>query len=385
MGNVVKLKSKKTIVMAALLAVAIVAIGLFGFSCVTGLTSIGWSGGVTSNSTLYVGSAEGRLVAINMADQSRQWAEKLNPVAQTGLFGCSGIGGGCGAATPRVSIYGTPVVSGDLVYIAGYNGKIYAYNTSNLATRWVYPREGYLQPLVGGLVLAQNKLFIGGSDGWIYSFDAATGDLLNSYQTGDKIWGTPAADDNTLYIGSFDKNLYALDIDNFTLKWKFTTEGSIIAKPLLHNGTVYFGSLDRNFYAVNAADGTLKWKFPAKKWFWAGPVIIGDTIYAGCLDGFVYALKADTGLEVKEFELKSPVASSPVIVDNFIVFASYKGAIYKIDSDSQEMTLVTAIKAIINGPLTVYEGIIYINTPSILLECINLSSGAVLTPISLQS
>lgn len=380
-----KLKSKKTIILAALLAVAILAIGLFGFSCVSGLTAVGWSGGVTSNSTLYVGSAEGRLTAINLADQSRQWAETLKPIAQTGLFGCSAATAGCGGGTPRVAIYGTPVVSGDLVYIAGYNGKIYAYNTSNLATRWVYPREGYLQPLVGGLVLAQNKLFIGCSDGWIYSFDAATGDLLNSYQTGDKIWGTPAADENNIYIGSFDKNLYALDINSLTVKWQFATGGSIISQPLLHNGTVYFGSLDRNFYAVNAADGTLKWKFTAKKWFWAGPVIIGDTIYAGCLDGFVYALKADTGAEVKEFELKSPVASSPVIVDNFIVFASYNGAIYKIDSDSQEMTLVTAIKAVINGPLTVYEGIIYINTPSILLECINLSSGAVLTPISLQS
>jgi hypothetical protein len=44
-----------------------------------------------------------------------------------------------------VAIYGTPNIC-DLVYIAAYNGKIYAY-TRTLGARWVYPREGYLQPL----------------------------------------------------------------------------------------------------------------------------------------------------------------------------------------------------------------------------------------------
>lgn len=378
--------NKTKIGLIAILVAIILAIGLFGSGCVSGMAPIGWSGGTVANDILYVGSNEGRLVALNLADDSRQWAEALKPIAQTGMFGCSASSFGCGAGTSNVVIYGTPVVSGDLVYIAGYNGKIYAYNTSNLATRWVYPREGNLEPFVGGMVIAQDKLFVGSSDGKVYSFDAVTGDKIAEFKTGDKIWGTPTVDGDTLYIGSFDKKLYALSADTLKLKWEYTTEGSIISRPLVSDGIVYFGSFDRNLYAVNAADGSLKWKFMAKSWFWAQPEIVDGTIYAGCLDGFVYALKADTGVKITDFNLGSAVSSQPVIVNNYIVFASSKGIIYKIDTVSREITLVKQFeKTAIDGPLAVYQGIIYIHPQGLILQRVNIDTGAVLPDISLQS
>jgi eukaryotic-like serine/threonine-protein kinase len=384
--NVVKLKNKKTVGKVALLITAVLAVGILGISCISGMTAIGWSGGTVSNGTLYVGSIAGRLAAVNLTDNSRQWAEPLKAVVTSGLFGCApSSGGGCAGGTSVVPIYGTPVVSDNLVYIAGYNGKIFAYNTNNLATRWVFPREGNLQPLVGSLVLARNKLFIGCSDGWVYALDAATGDMLAEFKTGDKIWGTPAVDGNTLYIGSFDKNLYALNTNDLSLKWKFTTEGSIIATPLVYNGTVYIGSFDRNLYAVNASDGALKWKYTANNWFWAQPAVINDTIYAGCLDGFIYALKADTGAKIKEFDLLNPVASQPVVVNDLIIFASQNGVIYKIDSGSQEITQIAALKFNVDGPLTAYEGIIYIQTQDFNMQRVDPVNGSLLTPIPLVS
>jgi len=136
----------------------VLAVSLVGLGCVKGLMPIGWSGGAVSDGTLFVGSKEGRLVAINLDDESRLWAESLRPVSQPGFLGCSPVmGGGCGGAA-GVAIYGTPVIYGELVYIAGYNGKIYAYNTEGLALRWVYPRESNLEPFVGGLVAAEGKL-----------------------------------------------------------------------------------------------------------------------------------------------------------------------------------------------------------------------------------
>jgi outer membrane protein assembly factor BamB len=384
MENMLKLNKMK-IGLIALLTVIIIGIGLLGLSCVSGINPVGWSGGTVANNILYVGANDGRLTAINLADDSRQWAEALKVPAQSGLLGCSASSFGCGGGTPRVQIYGTPVVSGDLVYIAGYNGKIYAYNTSNLATRWVYPRDSYLKPFVGGIVIAQGKLFIGCSDGNVYSFDAVTGDKLAEFKTGDKIWGTPAADNDTLYIGSFDKNLYALNIADLSLKWKHTTEGSIISTPLINDGIVYFGSFDKNLYAVNAADGTLKWKFLGGKWFWAQPQIVDGTVYAGSLDGYVYVIKADTGLKITDFNLGSAVASAPAISGNYVVFASHNGLIFKIDTATREIKQIAALKLIIDGPITAYEGIIYIHPQDIILERINVDTGAKLPSISLQS
>lgn len=378
-----------------LLAVMLLVIGLAGSSCVEGLQSIGWSGGAVSDGTLFVGSKQGRLVAVNLADESRQWTEPLKVTGQTGGFlgSCApAYGGGCGAGASGVAIYGTPAVYGDRVYIGGYNGKVYSYNISSLQMDDVYPPEGYLEPIVGGIVADEGNIYFGGADGKVYALDAA--DLIRKweFETGDKIWATPALSDGTLYIGSFDKKLYALKAADGSKQWEFKTEGAIISTPLVHNGTVYIGSFDRHLYAVDAVTGKEKWRFPAGEdednpdnWFWAQPVVYGNTIYAGCLDGKVYALRADTGAKVAEYDLGSPVSSSPVVVDSSIIFASRNGAVYTIDTGLNRLKLLAEIEEEIYGPLAASEGVVYIHTQDLTLHRVNATTGALFRPISLGS
>ncbi len=381
------LKSKWSIARLILLAVLIIAAVTAASGCIKGITPIGWSGGVVYDNTIYVGSPEGRLVALNLADGSRQWSEKLKAAAQTGLFGCSpGMAGGCGTGSAGVAIYGTPVVSGELVYIAGYNGRIYAYSISTLAARWVYPREGYFQPFVGGLAIDQGRLYIGCSDGNVHALDAATGDPLwkSPFVSDDKIWSTPVVSGETLFVGSFDKKMYAVNTADGSKKWEFPTDGSIISAPLVYEDTLYFGALDRNFYALNAADGRLKWKITAENWFWAEPVIVNGTIYAGNLDGNIYIFKAADGARVAIIDIKAPVSSRPVVVDSSVIFTTRKGAIYTIDTVSHQAAPLADIELDVDGPLTAHEGIIYIHTQDIALQRVNAVSGAVLPPISLK-
>jgi outer membrane protein assembly factor BamB len=376
----------------------LLVIGLASFGCVTGLRPVGWSGGVVSDGTLYVGSKEGQLVAVNLADESRQWSESLKAASQAGgLFGCApAYGGGCSACSagaPGVAIYGTPAVAGELVYIGGYNGKIYAYNSSSLATRWIYPRDDFLEPIVGGLVVDQSRVYFGTSVGKVYALDAANGDKLWEFETGDKIWSTPAISGDTLFVGSFDKKLYALDTETGKEKWpSFETQGAIIATPLVYNGMVYIGSFDRHLYALDAATGQKIWQFPTDEdenkpdnWFWATPVVYDNTIYAPCLDDRVYALSADTGDKVAEFKLDSPVSSSPVVVNGTIILASRKGVIYAIDTGRNALKQLAEIEEEVYGPLCASEGVVYIHTQDLTLHRINADTGAVLRPISLES
>ncbi len=378
-----------------LLMVMLIVTGLAGFGCVTGLRPVGWSGGAVSDGTLWVGSKEGRLVAVNLADESRQWSEALKAAGQAGgLFGCApSYGGGCGAGAAGAAIYGTPAISGDMVYIGGYNGKVYAFAMAALSKRWVYPVEDNLEPIVGGPVVAQDRVFFGSSDGKVYALDAATGDKLWEFETGEKIWSTPAVSGDTLFIGSFDKKLYAIDTETGKEKWPpFETQGAIIATPLVYNGMVYIGSFDRHLYAIDAATGKQIWQFPTDEdenkpdnWFWATPVVYDNTIYAACLDDRVYALQADTGDKVAEFELDSPVSSSPVVVDNSIILASRKGVIYAIDTGRHELKQLAKIEEEIYGPLCASEGVVYIHTQDLTLHRINATTGAALRPISLGS
>src|SRR3990170_8512393 len=145
--------------------------GIALLGCVGGMQPVGWSGVNIADSTLFVGSREGRLVAIQ-PDDTRLWSEPLK-APPSGGFGCAPITGGGGfgcpsSGAPAVAIYGTPVVAGDLAYVTGYNGKVYAFNSSTLQLRWLYPREDYLKPIVGGLAVASNKVYFGDSDGKVY-------------------------------------------------------------------------------------------------------------------------------------------------------------------------------------------------------------------------
>ncbi|MFC1955603.1 PQQ-binding-like beta-propeller repeat protein [Chloroflexota bacterium] len=369
-----------------LLLVILLTVGLASSSCIQGLQPIGWSGGTVSDGVLFVGSKEGRLVTIGLVDETRHWSAPLKAEEQAGGFGCLPTGGaGCSNAPTGVAIYGTPVVAEDLVYIGGYNGKVYAFVSSSMGERWIYPRDDNLEPIVGGVAVAQDKIYFGSSDGMIYALDAATGDKQWEFETGDKVWATPAFKDDTLFIGSFDHKLYALWAASGETKWEFEAEGAIASTPLIYDNTVYFGSFDRHLYAVDAATGNLKWKFMGDNWFWAKPVIYDDIIYAACLDGKVYALKSDSGDKIAEFDLGSPVSSSPVVVDDSIIFASQKGVIYALDTGSKQLKRLNDIEENVYGPLSASEGIVYIHTQDLTLHRINVDTGAILMSISLES
>jgi outer membrane protein assembly factor BamB len=380
-------KTKRRLFGALLLLVMLIAIGMLASGCVSGLVPIGWSGGTVDDGTLFVGTQEGKLAAVGLTDDSLRFApEKLKATSQTGLFGCSPVtGGGCSGGSSGVAIYGSPVVYGDRVYIAGYNGKVYSYLKDSLQLDEAYPEQDNRDPIVGGVTIYKDTVYFGCSDGKVYALDAEN--LLEqwTYETEDKIWATPTVIDDTVYIGSFDKKLYALNASDGTKKWEFTSEGAIVARALVRDGTVYVGSFDRTFYALNASNGSVKWKLSGENWFWAEPVLHDGKIFAGCLDNKVYVVNAGTGSRITELDLEGPLSSSPVIIGDTAVFATRAGVIYTIDTASHGLRKLADFEKDVNGPLTAYEDIVVIHTQEKTLERVNITNGAVLMSIALGS
>ncbi len=354
----------------SLLLVMLLVGGLSGLGCV-GIRSTpeGGSGVVIADGTLYLSPiaragggfgctpspAEGKLIALNASDGAQLWEVPLEVSKSTGGFSFT-------STATSVAIYGTPAVAGDLVYAGGYNGKLYAFNSDSGALRWVYPRQGNLQPIVGAPLIALDRVYFGSADGKVYALDAATGDKQWEFQTGNKIWSTPAIDGDTLYVGSFDKSLYALGAADGSKKWEFETEGAIASTPLIYNNTVYIGSVDRYFYAIDATNGSLRWKFLAENWFWAKPIVYNNTIYAGNLDGKIYILNAESGVKIAEIDLGSPVSSSPVLVDSSIIIVPEEGEVYSLNTSNNQIRQLTDLKEKVFASLSASEGVVYVHT-----------------------
>jgi eukaryotic-like serine/threonine-protein kinase len=359
----VRFKGNKFLVGLLLLITIVLLLGVVS-SCTGGTFAAGWSGGVVYENKLFVGTNDGKqglVVAWDLADNSISQGKPIVFQSTGSLLSCA-----CGTSSSGVPIYGTPVIVGNRVYVAAYDGKVYAYKTDNLASLWDYPDNGSLGALVGGLAYHNGVLYIGSSDFCVYAINAETGSEIAKFKTGDKVWGTPAVDPvtNTLFIGSYDKKLYALDLTNLNEKWSVTTEGSIVCTPLVDNGTLYFGSFDRNIYALDAATGTQKWTFRGGNWFWAQTVLFNGKLYAGCLDHFVYVLDPSNGQQTASFDLKGAVASPPVNVDNLLVFATRTGVVYKLDTDTMQMKDLHNYDLAIDGPIMAYDGIVYLHPQS---------------------
>ena len=381
------MKINRSRILLLLVVLLLVAITVTSCARTVGMAR-GWSGGVISDGTLFIGSMDGSLVALDVSDGSQLGEPAvLKAEATSGGFGCLPT---CGtAATQAVPIYSSPAINSDLVYVGGYDGKIHAFKFDvdrlRQEPRWIYPRQGTIGGLiVGGLVFAQGKVFFGSSNGKVYALEANDGFKDWIVDIGDKIWSTPAIDGNTLFIGCFDKKLYALSTIDGTEKWQFETEGAIVSTAVVYNGIVYFGSFDRHIYAVSAASGNLVWRFPEaeeegttpENWFWARPVVHNGTVYAANLDGRVYVLDADNGRRLAGFDLESAISSSPVLVDNLVIVATQEGIVYSLDTTTNQEKQLTTLEEKVNAPLFASDDTVYIHTVEDSLYAINPVSGA---------
>jgi outer membrane protein assembly factor BamB len=386
---------KSNIALKVCLAFILLLAGLTLFGC-TGVRSSpeGGSGGTIADGTLFLCPGikqagggfgctppllEGKLVAVNTSDGNRLWEVALEASRATGG------GFGCAPSAIPVAIYGSPAVAGDLVYIAGYNGRIYAISASTRLSQDRYVNETSPQPIIGGPVVAGDMVYLGSADGRVYALNGTSLEKEWEFPTGGKLWSTPAIDGDTLYIGSFDKKLYALNAGDGTERWAFETEGAIISTPLVYDNTVYIGSFDRYLYAVDAGGGSLKWKFGADKWFWVKPVAFNNTIYAPCLDGKVYILNAEVGGEVADaVDLGSPISSSPVLAGSSVIIASEEGKVYALDTTSNQIKLLADLGEAIYAPLSTSDGVVYVYTSSQNLYALNAESGATLWSLSIK-
>jgi outer membrane protein assembly factor BamB len=396
------LEIKSNIAVKVCLVLILLLAGLALFGC-TGVRSSpeGGSGVTIADGTLFLcpgikgggggfGCAapqtEGKLVAVDITDGNRLWDAPLEPSRATGG------GFGCAPSAIPVAIYGSPAVAGKMVYIAGYNGRIYKIDASTRLSQDKYVNETNPQPIIGGPVVAGDRVYLASADGRVYALNSTSLEKEWEFPTGGKLWSTPVLDGDTLYIGSFDKKLYALNTGDGTEKWAFETGGAIISTPLVYDNTVYVGSFDRYFYAVDAGGGSLKWKFGADKWFWVKPVAFNNTLYAPCLDGKVYILNAETGSEVADaVDLGSPISSSPVLVGSSVIIASEEGKIFALDTSNNQLKLLTELGEAIYAPLCAAgEGscpcswVVYVYTGSQNLYALNAESGATLWILSVK-
>ncbi|MCL5046515.1 MAG: PQQ-binding-like beta-propeller repeat protein [Actinobacteria bacterium] len=160
------------------------------------------------------------------------------------------------------AIQAQPTPYAGTVYVGSNDGKIYAIDAATGTRRWAFPTGGPVVSSPAIFPSVSGDLVIAGSeDQKIYALNAASGTLAWSYTAGGAVLSSPLVDVGTVYFGSGDKKVYALDAATGAFRWAFQTEGLMRQRPLVSGGVLYAVIRDTKvWYAINTADGTLRWQ-----------------------------------------------------------------------------------------------------------------------------
>ncbi len=114
--------------------------------------------------------------------------------------------------------------------------------------------------------VAFGRVYLGNTDGGVYSFSAKTGKLAWRKETGGFVYSTPAVAQvpgtpPSVYIGSYDKKLYALDARTGRTRWTRNAGGRISGGVTVIGDLVFSSTLEKRTTAVTARSGRLIWSF----------------------------------------------------------------------------------------------------------------------------
>ena len=212
-------------------------------------------------------------------------------------------------ADPWDVFLSSPVVADGSVYFGSGDGNVYALNAANGNVRWKYQTGDVVHAspayAAGAIYVGSwDSYFYAvdaetGKEKW--KFHGGEDPVIHN-QVGFQ--GSPAIANGIVYTGCRDSNLYALDAATGQEKWRFNNAGSwVVASPAVTGGKVVFATSDSSlFYALDAATGKSMYKQDTKAYVFSSPAIAGDAAYIGVLNGTLDARDLSTGQILWDFQ-----------------------------------------------------------------------------------
>lgn len=325
--------------------------------------------------TVYVGSDDAKLYAIDAASGETEWTYET---------------GG-----PVVS---SPAVLGRTVYVGSDDGHLHAVSRDTGDRRWAYETHDRVRgpPTVepdSGVAGADDLVAVGSDDGSVYALDAIDGTLLERIRSDGRVLGAPVVyyvgqDGSGEWNGTWemawmstdgheyewvpnsptDQELFTWDLgtpsrasmvtprmnaapgartlhrytsfeDGRLVKigtgrtdhWTHETDGPLRASPALGSSTLVLGGVNGQLYGIDASEGERRWTVRIDGGVEASPSMADGLVYVGSQDGGVYALSVEEGDILWSYETDGAMETSPAVVEGTVYVTSTDGNVYALE------------------------------------------------------
>ncbi len=261
----------------------------------------------------------------------------------------------------------SPVIWEDLVFIETSNGRsdegvpapkapsFIAVNKNTGKVVWQdnSPGEGILRgqwssPALG-MVSGIQQAFFAGGDGWLYGFNA---------RTGEKLW-------------KFDlnpKNVASPEARNYGVSTPVFSEGNVFMSagqdPDMGNGPGVTYRIDPAKRGDITESGKV-WQYDEIRRSISTTAIADGLVYISDFRGTLHCLDVKTGKPYWTFDLNSPVWGSPLVADGKVYLGDADGdlAVFKAGPEMKKLSVIDMADSVYSTPVPA-NGVLYVMTRS---------------------
>lgn len=237
---------------------------------------------VLADGTLYVGSSDGSVRALDPASGAVRWR-----------------------ATVGAKVAAAVAVAGERLLVGAMDGSVVALARGDGRELW---RKTLGAAVASAPVVAGDLAFVGGRDFLLHAYDVRNGrEVWQANFWASWVESAPRVVGGVLYVGSSDlRAVRAIDPENGRVLWSSDVYGSAWGSPVVTDETVYMGVVGVKDYlidhrpsivALDRRNGDIRWRRsetpPADAPMSGHPgavAIAGDTLFAAGIDGTLVAL-----------------------------------------------------------------------------------------------
>ncbi len=249
---------------------------------------------VIGNDKVFVATKTGSVVALELKDGREVWrADVGDYIARS-----------------------TPALHGDTLFVtSGY--AILAIDSSTGKERWSKPLRfaGSCSPVVNG-----DLVYVATQEGHVSAFASETGEEVWHYRNDNLLFGSPAIEAETLVIADEVGRVTAIDANSGRELWQKDAGGEAFATPAIAKGVVYVATTEPGIVAFDLATGHEEWRRDVGGS--SSPAVVADTIYLGGDDQSVRALDTESGDTEWSVPLGYAIESSASVSDAIVFIAS---------------------------------------------------------------
>jgi outer membrane protein assembly factor BamB len=268
--------------------------------------------------TVYFGSSDGNLYALNADNGEQKWAFKTNGIIRT-----------------------SPALYKGKIYIGSWDSFLYALDAATGKLQWKFetgkqPIYHLLEGIQSSPTCADGIVYFGSRDGFFYALKTGNGKQVWKYDASNSwVLTTATIKDGLVYTSTSDTFLFlAFDAKTGKEKLRYRANGYIYSSPAISGNTAYFGDFSGNLLAVNVQTGKLSSTFSTAGRTQNAADLLnlnGDIDFNHLAKGMDNSLYATSVTVMDKINTLGPIVSSPAIDNGVIYFGSADGYLYAVN------------------------------------------------------